>query len=346
MKPEINALTLEQLRSEEALREEPAFRAVQIFRRLHKNGASSFAEMTELPLSLRERLETTYNLFLPRVVKKQVSRKDGTVKYLFELRDGACVETVLMRYHHGVSACLSTQVGCKMGCSFCASCLNGWERNLSAAEILGQMQSAERDSGLKIDTIVLMGIGEPLDNYDNVLDFLSILSHKEGRGMSLRNLSLSTCGIVPRIEELKLRKLPLTLSISLHAPNDAIRDRIMPINHRYPMSVLIPAVKQYANYTGRRVSYEYAMIRGVNDSDGAARELCALLRGSLCHVNLIPINPVEGKPWQGSSRERMQSFVKILSSQGITATIRRTLGEDVDAACGQLRMKTQLEQGR
>ena len=324
---------------------EPSYRGKQVFRWLTQ-GVTSFDEMSDLSKPLREKLKEKAFITKPEIVRKQVSARDGTVKYLFGLADGNCVETVVMRYQHGNSVCLSTQAGCHMGCAFCASFEKGETRDLTPAEILDQVLFAQKDSGLKISNIVLMGTGEPLDNYDNVVQFLRLVSCPEGLNIGMRHISLSTCGLVPRIRELSQLDFQLTLSISLHAPNNRIRSTIMPVNNKYPVEELIRACRDYFAATGRRISFEYAMIAGVNDSDSCARELAALLRGLMCHINLIPLNHVEGSPLAPSSRETIRRFQEILQKKGFNVTVRRSLGGDIDASCGQLRRKQMLEQGR
>ncbi len=321
---------------------EPSDRGKQVFRWLTQ-GVTSFDEMSDLSKSLREKLKEKAFITKPEIVRKQVSARDGTVKYLFGLADGNCVETVVMRYQHGNSVCLSTQAGCHMGCAFCASFEKGETRDLTPAEILDQVLFAQKDSGLKISNIVLMGTGEPLDNYDNVVQFLRLVSCPEGLNIGMRHISLSTCGLVPRIRELSQLDFQLTLSISLHAPNNKIRSTIMPVNNKYPVEELIRACRDYFAATGRRISFEYAMIAGVNDSDGCARELAALLRGLMCHINLIPLNHVEGSPLAPSSRETIRRFQEILQKKGFNVTVRRSLGGDIDASCGQLRRKAMAE---
>ena len=322
---------------------QPAFRAKQVFTWLHR-GVRSYAEMSNLPKSLRETLESQYPIQAPQVVRRQESQKDGTIKYLWQLSDGNCVETVLMRYRYGNTVCISTEVGCRMGCAFCASTLGGLVRRLEPFEMLDQVLFTQVDSGLPISHIVLMGIGEPLDNFDNVMRFLELVNSPEGMNISMRHISLSTCGLVPKIEELAKRKLQLTLSISLHAPNDAVRDTIMTVNRAYPSQTLIDACRRYYEATSRRISFEYAMIDGVNDSEENARELLRRMKGLPCHFNLIPLNHVEESPLKPSSRAAVARFQKILEDGGIPATVRRTLGGDIDASCGQLRRKYNREQ--
>ena len=317
---------------------QPQFRAKQVFSWLHK-GVRGYEEMTNLPKGLRDTLAERYPINPPKVVRKQESQRDGTIKYLWQLSDGNCVETVLMRYHYGNTVCISTEVGCRMGCAFCASTLGGLVRKLEPHEMLDQVLFTQVDSGLPVSHIVLMGIGEPLDNFDNVMRFLELVNSPEGMNISMRHISLSTCGLVPKIDELAQRKLQLSLAISLHGPNDAIRDRIMPVNRAYPIDVLLEACRRYYAATSRRIHFEYAMIDGVNDSEANARELVSRLKGLGAHVNLIPLNHVEESPLKPSSRAAVARFQKILEDGGVTATVRRTLGGDIDASCGQLRRK-------
>jgi 23S rRNA (adenine2503-C2)-methyltransferase len=273
------------------------------------------------------------------VVRKQVSKLDGTTKYLWELSDGNCVESVLMRYHHGNTVCISTEVGCLMGCAFCASTHGGLVRRLEPFEMLDQVLFSQIDSGLPVSNIVLMGIGEPLDNFDHVMRFLELVNSPEGMNISMRHISLSTCGLVPKIDLLAEKKLQLTLSVSLHAPNDAVRNTIMPVNKAYPIEELIAACRRYYEATSRRISFEYAMIQGVNDTEEAAKELLRRMKGLPAHFNLIPLNHVEESPLKPSTRQAVARFQKLLEDGGITATVRRTLGSDIDASCGQLRRK-------
>ena len=317
---------------------QPAFRGKQVYTWLHK-GVRSYEEMSNLPKSLRDVLQEKYPIYAPEVVRKQESKKDGTIKYLWRLADGNCVETVLMRYHYGNTVCISTEVGCRMGCAFCASTLGGLVRRLEPHEMLDQVLFTQIDSGLPVSHIVLMGIGEPLDNFDNVMRFLELVNSPEGMNISMRHISLSTCGLVPKIDELAKKKLQISLAISLHGPNDEIRNKIMPVNKAYPIDVLLDACRRYYDETSRRIHFEYAMIDGVNDSESCARELLRRLKGLPAHVNLIPLNHVEESPLKPSSRGAVAKFQKILEDGGVTATVRRTLGGDIDASCGQLRRK-------
>ena len=321
---------------------QPAFRAGQVFSWLHK-GVRSYEEMTNLPKSLREALAREFPLYIPKVVRKQESKKDGTIKYLWQLSDGNCVETVLMRYRYGNTVCISTEVGCPMGCAFCASTIGGLVRRLEPAEMLDEVLFTQADSGLPVSHIVLMGIGEPLDNFDNVMRFLELVNSADGMNISMRHISLSTCGLVPKIDELAARKLQISLAISLHGPNNELRSRVMPVNKAYPIEELLAACRRYYEATGRRIHFEYAMIDGVNDTPECARELLKRLKGLGAHVNLIPLNHVEESPLKPSSKEAVARFQKILEDGGVTATVRRTLGGDIDASCGQLRRKYQKE---
>jgi 23S rRNA (adenine2503-C2)-methyltransferase len=321
---------------------QPAFRAKQVFSWLHK-GVRSYEEMTNLPKALRDTLAERYPICAPTAVRKQESQKDGTIKYLWQLSDGNCVETVLMRYHYGNTVCISTEVGCRMGCAFCASTLGGLVRKLEPFEMLDQVLFTQLDSGLPVSHIVLMGIGEPLDNLDNVLRFLELVNSPEGMNISMRHISLSTCGLVPKIDELASHKLQISLAISLHGPNDEIRNRIMPVNKAYPIEELLAACRRYYDATSRRIHFEYAMIDGLNDSVECAKELLRRLKGLPAHVNMIPLNHVEESPLKPSSRAAVQKFQQTLEDGGVTATVRRTLGSDIDASCGQLRRKYNQE---
>ena len=314
----------------------PAYRVKQLFSWLHRG--ARFEEMTNISKPLRETLAQNYADQPVSLLEQRVSKLDGTRKLLYALRDGNCVEGVLMHYHHGYTLCLSTQVGCRMGCAFCASTLNGCVRSLSAAEMLGQVHCANRlIADDHISNIVLMGSGEPLDNYRNVLDFLTILSSPEGRNLSLRHVSLSTCGLCDRIDELAELGLGLTLSISLHAADDETRSGIMPVNKQYNIARLMQSCKNYFAKTGRRISYEYALIAGVNDSPAHAGALARLLGGQNCHVNLIPVNPVAERGTKRPDKGAVQRFAARLGALGLNATVRRELGSDIAAACGQLR---------
>ena len=340
---DILSLLPEELEAELAALGQPRFRAGQIFQWLSR-GVRSFEGMTNLSKELREELEGRFFLYEPKVLSKQVSAMDGTVKYLWELSDGNAVETVVMSYKHGNTVCVSSQVGCRQGCAFCASTIGGLVRNLRASEILDEVLFSELDSGKKISNIVLMGIGEPLDNFDNVMRFLELVNHPKGMNIGMRHISLSTCGLIERFDELAERDLQLTLSVSLHAPDDETRSRIMPANHGRGVEKLIGACKTYYEKTGRRISFEYAMIDGVNDSPEQARLLAGHARAVSAHVNLIPLNHVEERQFQPSTPEHLKRFIKILEDSGVNVTVRRRLGSDVDASCGQLRRKMQKSQ--
>ena len=317
---------------------QPAFRAKQVYSWLHK-GVRSYDEMTNLPKSLRDALAEKYPICPPQVVRKQESKRDGTIKYLWQLSDGNCVETVLMRYNYGNTVCISTEVGCRMGCAFCASTIGGLVRRLEPFEMLDEVLFTQIDSGLPISRIVLMGIGEPLDNFDNVMRFLELVNSPEGMNISMRHISLSTCGLVPKIDELAQKKLQISLAISLHGPNNEIRSKVMPVNKAYPMEQLLEACRRYYAATSRRTHFEYAMIDGVNDRVEDAKEILRRMKGLPAHFNLIPLNHVEESPLKPSSRAAVAAFQKTLEDGGITATVRRTLGGDIDASCGQLRRK-------
>ena len=337
---DIKSMTQEELGSFLKSLGQPAFRAKQVFTWLHR-GVTSFDEMTNLPKTRREQLAQTCHITAPFVARRQESKLDGTIKYLWELADGSCIETVLMQYHHGNTVCISSQVGCRMGCAFCASTIAGKVRDLTASEMLDQVLFTQLDSGREISNIVLMGIGEPLDNYDNVRRFLELVNSPEGLNIGMRHISLSTCGIVPGIEWLAEQDLQLTLSVSLHAPDSETRSRIMPVNRAYDVEELYAACHRYFKKTGRRISFEYAMIDGVNDHDWQADLIAQKLRGMPGHVNLIPLNDVAESPFKPS--RRVAAFQKRLESHGVTATVRRSLGGDIDASCGQLRRKVMQE---
>ena len=321
---------------------EPRFRAKQIFGWISR-GARDFGQMSNLPKALREKLAARFCLYQPKVLSRQVSAIDGTIKYLWELNDGNAVETVVMSYKHGNTVCVSSQVGCRQGCAFCASTIGGLVRNLEAGEILDEVLFSQLDSGKPISNIVLMGIGEPLDNFDNVMRFLRLVNHPDGMNIGMRHISLSTCGLIERFPELAAQDLQLTLSVSLHAPDDETRSKIMPANRGRGVDALIAACRSYYEQTGRRISFEYAMIDGVNDSPEQARLLAAHARSVAAHVNLIPLNHVEERAFRPSTPEHMKEFIRILEQQGVNVTVRRRLGSDVDASCGQLRRKIQAK---
>ena len=334
---DINSLTYEQLNNVISKLGQPKFRAKQIFTWLHKNGVTSFDEMTNVSKALREKLCENYYISTCEIEDKYVSKIDDTVKYLFKLNDGEYIESVIIKYKYGYTICVSSQVGCKMGCTFCASTLAGFKRNLTSGEIEAQLHSAQRDLNIKISHIVLMGIGEPLDNFDNVINFLYNVNDENGLNISMRNITISTCGIVTRIYDLMKLNLQLTLTISLHAPNDEIRSNTMPINNKYKIDELLKACREYGLKTGRRISFEYTLIKDVNDSSENALELASRLKGMNAHVNLIPVNDVKERGNVKSSKKAILNFQNILKKSGINATIRRTLGSDINASCGQLR---------
>jgi 23S rRNA (adenine2503-C2)-methyltransferase len=336
MKEEILSKSLEELRDDIAAYGEKPFRAAQAYAWLHKVYVNSFDEMTDLSKPFREKLSENFTITSLEIVKKLISSKDATIKYLFKTADESLIESVVTSYSHGKSQCISTQVGCKMGCKFCASGVAGFVRNLTAAEMLSQVYTAEKDIGEKLSSLVLMGIGEPLDNFDNVMQFLKILSSKEGRNLSLRNVSLSTCGIVPKIKELAEMKTGLTLSVSLHAAFDEKRTEIMPINKTYGIAELIRTCREYTEKTHRRISFEYAVIDGVNDRAEDASKLAELLKGGLFHLNLIPVNSISETNFK-TTRGNAEKFAAKMNEKSINTTVRRTLGSDINAACGQLR---------
>ena len=337
-KIDILSLTFEELSEKILEMGEKKFRAKQIFDWLHIKKVTDFEQMSNLSAQFRSELSEKFCVKQLKIKKRLVSGIDNTVKYLYGLSDGEAVESVLMDYKHGAALCVSTQVGCKMGCKFCASTLAGWVRNLEPSEMLGQMYESERDSGKTLDSVVLMGIGEPLDNFDNVMKFLKILDES---GFSLRRVSLSTCGVVDRIYELAKLKLGVTLSVSLHAATDEKRSEIMPINKKYPLKTLMKACDDYFAATGRRISFEYSLIEGVNDDESSAKELISLLGGKNCHINLIPINEVRERGFRKSPY--VERFQRLLTNAGMNATVRRTLGADINAACGQLRRDSRGE---
>ena len=341
MKQDILSLLPEELEQQLAALGETKYRATQIFRWLSR-GVRDFDAMSDLSKSLREKLKENYFLYRPEVLSKQVSRIDGTIKYLWELRDGNAVETVVMSYQHGNTVCISSQVGCRQGCAFCASTIGGLVRNLEPSEILDEVLFSQLDSGKTISNIVLMGIGEPLDNFDHVMRFLQLVNHPQGLNIGMRHISLSTCGITERFDDLAARDLQLTLSVSLHAPDDETRSRLMPANRGRGVDQLIEACRRYYERTGRRISFEYAMINGVNDTAEHARLLAKRTRAVGAHVNLIPLNHVEERSqFAPSTAGHMKAFIKILEQEGVNVTVRRKLGGDVDASCGQLRRKIQ-----
>ena len=336
-KKDILSLNINELGAELSAMGLPKFRAAQIYDWLHKKCVSSFDEMSNISKQLKQQLNEAFTLKTCTIERKLVSAIDGTVKYLFRLEDGEYLECVVMSYKYGHTICVSTQVGCKMGCAFCASGIGGFKRHLAPSEMLGQIYAAQRDLGLRIARIVLMGMGEPLDNFDNVMKFLELVSDENGLNIGMRHISLSTSGIVPRIYDMLERDLQLTLSVSLHAPNNEIRSKIMPVNSKWDIDELLKACKIYGDKTSRRISFEYAMMKNVNDTPECARELASRLKGVLCHVNLIPANEVSEKEHERSTDKSIAEFKNILEKQGIAVTVRRTLGSDINASCGQLR---------
>lgn len=340
MGKDILSMLLQEIEGELAALGEPKYRAKQIFDWLSR-GVRDFDEMTNLPKALKEKLKAEYTLYRPKVLSKQVSKLDGTIKYLWELYDGNAVETVVMSYKHGNTVCVSSQVGCRQGCAFCASTIGGLVRCLEPSEILDEVLFSQLDSGKPISNIVLMGIGEPLDNFDNVMRFLELVNHPDGMNIGMRHISLSTCGITERFDELAERNLQITLSVSLHAPDDETRSRLMPANRGRGVEQLMDSCRRYYQKTGRRISFEYAMIDGVNDTEKHAHLLAQRAKSVGAHVNLIPLNHVEERQFRPSTAGHMKAFIKILEDAGVNVTVRRKLGGDVDASCGQLRRKMQ-----
>ncbi len=335
---DIKSLSLEELEQLMVKLEQPKFRAAQLFKWL-QSGVEDFGEMTDIPISLRNILAEDCYLANTKIIRRLESKIDGTVKYLYELFDGNTIESVLMKYEHGYSLCISSQVGCRMGCSFCATGLGGLARNLTPSEMLSQITAAQRNEGIRISNIVMMGMGEPLDNFENSVKFLQLVSHEKGLNIGLRHISLSTCGVVTGIERLKEYKFPITLSVSLHAPIDSIRSDMMKINNRWNIAELLGACKSYQRATTRRISFEYALIEGVNDSRECAEVLAKRLRGIMCHINLIPANPVKENSFKKPDRQAIMKFKSRLEALGLNATVRRTLGADIEASCGQLRQR-------
>jgi len=334
---DIKSLYMDELIQEMKKLNQPAFRAKQIFDWMHNKSSASYDEMTNLPKDLRQLLKENYPLTVLEKVDSLVSEKDGTVKYLFRLGDNAVIESVLMKYHHGNSVCISSQVGCRMGCTFCASTIGGKERDLLASEMLDQVYRIGRMAGERISNVVVMGTGEPLDNYDNLVRFIRILSDSNGLNISARNITVSTCGIPEKIRQFADEGLPVTLALSLHAPNDEIRKKLMPIARKYTIAEVMDAFIYYFEKTGRRPTFEYSLIRGINDEEEHAEELARLVRGYNCHVNLIPVNPIKERNYEKSDTYRVQKFKNILEKYRINVTIRREMGSDINAACGQLR---------
>ena len=346
MAADVKSMTLEELQAFLAEWGEPKFRAKQIFAWLHEKQVDDFSQMTNLSQALRQRLAAETSISSLQMVERLLSKQDGTRKYLFALENGSVIESVLMQYEYGNTVCVSTQAGCRMGCRFCASTLDGVERSLTAGEMLSQVYTIQKDLGERISGVVLMGSGEPLDNYDAVLRFIRLLNDPAGQNIGQRHITLSTCGLVENMYRLADEALQITLAVSLHAPNDTIRQQIMPVANAYPMEQLLQACQDYIQKTKRRITFEYAMMQGINDSDGCAEELAQKLRHMLCHVNLIPMNPVKEREFTKSGTERVQHFAKILQQHGVETTIRRRLGSDIDAACGQLRRRYMQKEER
>lgn len=338
-KKDIKSLTMTELRAQMEEMGEKPFRAAQLYEWMHRKLARSFDEMTNLPLAMREKCGENYTYTALRIVTVQKSAVDGTKKYLFALADGNLVESVWMRYKHGNSVCISSQVGCRMGCRFCASTLNGLVRNLTPAEMLDQIYAITIETGERVSNVVVMGSGEPLDNYENLLRFLTLLTDENGLHISQRNVTVSTCGLVPQMRELAEEKLQITLALSLHAATDEKRRELMPVANQYSLEELMEACAYYFEQTGRRITFEYSLVRDLNDTRRDAETLAALIRGLNCHVNLIPVNPVRERDYVQSERRAVEAFAALLQKKGINATVRRELGRDIDGACGQLRRR-------
>ncbi len=339
-KTDIKSLSPEELECLALEYSQPRFRVNQLFKWL-QSGVDDFDRMTDIPKDFREKLKENCYIASVKIVRRLQSKIDGTVKYLYELCDGQTVESVLMKYEHGYSICISSQVGCRMGCSFCASGLNGLVRSLTASEMLAQITATQLDNDIRISNIVMMGIGEPLDNFENVVKFLQLVSHPKGLNIGMRHISLSTSGVVSGIEKLKEYNFPLTLSVSLHAPFDSIRSDMMPVNKKWNIETLLNACREYQRVTTRRISFEYALIDGVNDTRECADELARKLKGIMCHINLIPANPVKENSFKKPDRNKILKFKEWLEAKGVTTTVRRTLGADINASCGQLRRREQ-----
>ncbi len=342
MMKDLRSLTIEELKAEMVSLGEPSFRGGQIFDWLQVKKVKSADEMTNLPLALREKLKQSYQISSLNIAARFISELDGTRKYVFALGDGNAIESVLMRYDYGNTVCISSQVGCRMGCRFCASTLDGLVRNLLPGEMLDQIYRIEEDTGERVSHVVVMGTGEPLDNYDNLLRFIRLISHEKGNRLSERNITVSTCGLAPMIRRLAEEKLQITLALSLHAPNDALRRTMMPVANAYTIEETLAACDAYFEATGRRMSYEYSLVKGVNDGDEQAAELIKLLRGRNCHVNLIPVNPIKERDYETPDRAEAQRFQKLLEKNGVNATIRKKMGADIDSACGQLRRRIKV----
>lgn len=336
-KKDIKSLYLEELEEELGQLGEKSFRAKQIYQWVHQKLAADFEDMSNLSKALREKLRQQYTLTALNPVEVKISKIDGTRKYLFRLSDGNVIESVWMQYHHGNSVCISSQVGCRMGCRFCASTLDGLERNLTAGEMLDQIYRIQADTGERVSNIVIMGSGEPMDNYDNVVRFIRLISHDQGLNISQRNITVSTCGIVPGIRRLAKEGLSVTLALSLHAPTDEVRKTLMPIANKYRIQEILDACQEYFEETGRRLTFEYSLVSGVNDNLEEARALASLLKGMHGHVNLIPVNPIQERDYVQSDRRAIEAFQHYLESQKIAVTVRREMGRDINGACGQLR---------
>lgn len=332
----ISSLTLAELTAELKALGQPGFRAKQIFHWVHQKLVTEFSAMTDQPKTLLAKLEETFYIAAPQIERRQEA-KDGTVKYLLRMADGNCIETVVMRYHYGNTVCVSTQVGCRMGCRFCASTLDGLTRNLTAGEMLDQIYRIQASTGERVSNVVVMGSGEPFDNYDSLVKFIRLLSDENGLNISQRNITVSTCGIVPGIRKFAEEGFSVTLALSLHAPNDQVRKTLMPIANKYSLSEILPACKEYYEKTGRRLTFEYSLVQGVNDNLDEARKLSSLIKDMHGHVNLIPVNPIKERDYRQSGREAIDAFRTYLEKQGINVTVRREMGRDIGGACGQLR---------
>lgn len=338
-KKDIRSYTIDELMAEMELLGEKKFRAKQIYEWLHVKCVDDFSEMTNLSKNLRDRLEESYEIPSVHMLKRQVSKQDGTNKFLFQLQDGHVVESVLMRYHHGNSVCISSQVGCRMGCKFCASTIGGLERNLKASEMLGQIYQIQKISGERVSNVVVMGTGEPLDNYDHFVRFVHLITDEHGLHISQRNITVSTCGIVPNMKRLAEERLQITLALSLHGSTQEKRKQLMPVANKYELSEVLEACDYYFEQTGRRITFEYSLVAGVNDTEEDARELIRLLKPRNCHLNLIPVNPIKERSFLKPSKKSAENFKNIFEKQKINVTIRREMGSDIDGACGQLRRR-------
>ena len=336
---DLRSLSFQELTSMMEELNEKKFRTIQVYEWIHKKLAHSYDEMTNIPKSLKEKLSGAVSFEPLKEVERYVSKLDGTTKFLLELSDGNIIETVLMKYHHGNSVCISSQVGCRMGCRFCASTLGGLTRHLTVAELLGQIYYIQKTTGERVSNVVVMGTGEPFDNYDNIVKFIHMLTDERGLNISQRNITVSTCGLVERIYDLAKEQFSITLAISLHAPNDEMRKELMPIANKYTISQIMEACDYYIKETGRRITFEYSLVAGVNDKEEHAKELIRRLSGKLCHVNLIPVNPIDERDYKRSTKDSVEAFAKILEKNHINATVRREMGSDIQAACGQLRKR-------